>query len=1144
MIKYTPQQERAMDDRGNNIIVSAQAGAGKTQILVNRIINLVIEKTPITNMLIVTFTNKAANEMKDRIKSGIAKKMQESESDLRYLSSQLNDLDEANISTMHAFCIRIIREYFNELDIDPNFVILNEQTLEILKQDSIDEVFDNSYGNEDFIDFLNSYGSFRGHVNAKEMILEVSRFLESQISIDWLKEEVKFSNSEDKKKMVSLYFVDKYREDLEESILLNEKIIDIAKSTSGPEKYIESLENDRDSIKFLIETLKKEDYETFFDQCKNFGINLKNQKTETDLEEEKKKLVKNIRDGYKGKIRSFERPNLDDLNREGELINTIETLTLDYFEKFNEKKKDKNGIDFSDAEHLMLKLLENNVIREELKERYKYIFFDEYQDVNNIQNAIVEKLKNEDNLFFVGDVKQSIYSFRLADPSIFINRYNEYKKGDKKIAIDLTDNFRSRKEVLNFINYIFDDLMTNDFGQIEYRNKENRLEAGRSDFESQDASVELLFIYQENAWTKDLSIKEYEKKYKDIELECVLVGDKIKEEVSKGARYQEFCILARTKNEIKKYEEYFNKIGIPLYSESSDISFERQEIRTFIDILRVIDNDLQDQALIATLLSPFGGFNEQELSIIRINKKNGPFYSACKEYSVEDEIKNKLDIFYNKLEEIRKELPYRPLENFGYYVLDETGFREYLTAFSNGKEMMDNIFSFLDIMSNYEEGAFGGLYGFLRYVDDLIKKDKGDLNAVSSNDEKDNVVKIMTIHKSKGLQFDKVFLVDLDHRFNEKDLRKDILLDDEKGIGLKVSYPELSAKRVSASFDMISDSVRKKNREEEARILYVALTRAIDKLYLVGKIGKSNKDNAIKSIDNSTLKSNNNFLAWIFNILYNKKESKNLLDFDKLPYRGESKELNAKSYIVDEATVYEMIEDLNPLDVTKKEEKLSKEEVEILEYTYPYEDDINKAYKKTVSELSLKNINLDTDLKPWERIDTIVEEKRNLSDRMTPNFLKSEKTFKSNEIGTILHFVFQNISIKHHTLDSINKELDNMVSIDLLSKEERKVVDENLILAFFNSDLGKDVIKNKDSVRREESFTMKYKDYLVDGQIDLFYKKDNETYIIDFKSNSKIDENLYVNQIKMYEKALSNAIGRKVKNSYIYWIRFNEITKY
>ena len=677
--------------------------------------------------------------------------------------------------------------------------------------------------------------------------------------------------------------------------------------------------------------------------------------------------------------------------------------------------------------------------------------------------------------------------------------------------MDLTDNFRSRKEVLNFVNFIFDNLMTKEFGQIDYKSKENRLNPGNLDFNDNKKAVELILMRQHSYKKRDPRIDEIKREYDNLDPEVILVGERILKEVKEGAKFSDFCILTRTKNVISDYEKYFKAIDIPLYSESNDITFKKEEILTFINILKTIDNEKNDKALIASLISPMGGFTNEEIAKIRIENKEGPFYYACMNYPKEDEIKEKLDYFIVKLKNFREELPYMPLEDFGYFVLDDSGLREFISSMEDGKLKMNNLYSFLDIMGNYEEGSNGSLYGFLRYVNDLIKINQSDLTSMSSNIEKDNVVKIMTIHKAKGLQFNRVFLVDLDHKFNERDLREDIIFDDKYGMGMRVSYPEYSVKRKSPSFMLISEILLKKNREEEARVLYVALTRAIDKLYLVGKISSTHKDKALSDPNLIYLDEDNSYMKWIYKILYNNIVSVNLLEDDNnRPYRGYSKILNAVSYIFDDIDVYLKMKKIKSEGKIEVNFNLDKKYQDILEFEYPYKDLIEMPFKKTVSEISGKNNNLENTFKPWDRIDTIFNENIDISDRKTPNFIRDRKIFKSNEIGSILHFVLQNISLRNHDINSIKKELDHMVEIYLLTKEEREVVDESLILKFFTSDLGKDIVKNKDSVVREDSFTMEYDGYLVDGQIDLFYFNEDGLNLVDFQSNKSMNKEDYI----------------------------------
>ena len=1172
-VKYTSDQLKAIDSRGENIIVSAQAGAGKTQVLVERIIRLIRqEKIDIDSMLIVTFTNKAAYEMKDRIKKQIISSMEEDRENISFYKNQYNNINSAQISTMHSFCINTIREYFYKLKISPDFIILNQASLDILKHQALDEVYAKYYSqrNKDFLSFIEKYDSRKNDENTRDIILRIYDFLMSQINPwKWLDDSLnsyqlarRVEEGLEDESAYESYYIGLVREllqgPLENLIKASEEALTLANMDDGPDRYRELFEEERDNFLGLYKSLQGDSLEDLSLALEKITFKrlpslTKKYMEDNLLDPDKKDRAKALRDDCKKDFNKLvDGLNLDvsEARREAlESLTSLETMAMilkDFDKLYQEKKRDKKGIDFSDAEHLMIELLEDDDVCDLLRDKYSYIFFDEYQDANQIQNYIVEKIRREDNLFFVGDIKQSIYKFRLADPSLFNKRYDDYKKSTgKDLAIDLNKNFRSRKEVLDFNNFIFDGLMTKELGEINYKDPAHQLVKG-ADFPDLQNPIELLYLRTDKEEIEGLDV-DYATLFENTE--SFAIAKRIRQMVDfEGYDYRDFAILSRTKGQISDYEDDLKAFNIPFFSDSYEVDFSNLEVLNFINLLKCIENDRRDLPLMAVLLSHVGDFTEEDLSLIKIENKSGSFNHSFFTYQGDNEdILKKRRAYMEKIEAYRNKEKTMTLVDFAWYVLLDSGYLAFVLSLNDGKQKYDNLLAFIDEIGKYEENSDLGLYGFLVYVDDLMKKDKSQLEPGADLSEEDNVVRIMTIHKSKGLQFRAVFIANLNKRFNMMDLMNPYIYHNDLGLALRIVDLERNAKKETLEYRIIKEQIRRESLSEEVRILYVAMTRAIDKLILVGKLSpKFNEKDHGKD-----LSSMSSYFDWINARIFSDRISEDIKkDHDILfPSKTDYFEGNFQLYfnLLEEAQILEEIDDYRS-SLEKDEEDLSVMEMDldpIFDYSYPFKKYIDAPYKKTVSELSEKNDNRSSDFKrplglsPYER-------ERDL-DFSRPKFIKGKEKLKANEQGSLIHKVFELIEIKTYTRQGFLDELKRLVSWELLQEEDLSYIDPNIFINFFSSDVGRRIIENKDRLHRERAFTIKYEkdgiDLLVDGQIDLFFIEDGEIVIVDFKTNRSIDEDLYEGQLALYKRGLESSLNIRVKEAYIYWARHNVFTR-
>lgn len=1213
-IKYSESQKKAIYCQNKNIIVSAQAGAGKTQVLVERIMTklrgikaderdgkyginprLTADRTDIDNMLIVTFTNKAALEMKDRIKSSIRDLITEEAEDSKYLIDQYNKVTNAQISTMHSFCINSLRDNFHKLDLNPQFKIINQASVNILKWEAMDQTFKDFYEkeDEDFHEFIFEYSGIKDDETAKALLFTIYDFLISQIDpFAWLEEKISqyqdidVDLSEEERIEKSNRYKEICLEAFYQDLPNLDGVYKLMEEASIAFGLMGKIRNWADSDTIIFNDLKllseSKNYDRIYNYLSQVTFARKPRISQKDKEsggfdQDSLDSYSNLRDEFKKLIKSLKESlefDLDDLvNKERTIkkyLVTIDKILRRFDKIFKEKKKEKDGIDFSDAEHLMIRLLADDDVCRDIRDKYAYIFFDEYQDSNQVQNYIVESIKREDNLFFVGDIKQSIYRFRLADPNIFNRRYEYYKNGDdpKNMAVDLTENYRSREEILDFTNFIFSTLMTRDMGEVDYDSPAHRLVcAGTFDPLKDQPAIEINYIRNQKniGEDEDLSYRDFDMALINESNQPYLIAKKIASMVKKGARPMDFGILIRNKRMIESICSYLQLFNIPYFTDSINIDFTRLEILEFIDILKAIDNDKDDLVLLSALTSVVGNFTEDDLVAIRRDKNKESFHRAFYSYKdrkdLDEELVDKIEQYirtidmFNDLEKIMS------LEDFLWFVLIESGFMTYILSKNSGKKRVDNIVSFIDQAGDYEQNASGGLYNFLRYVDRLSKRSLDSLEPVSSLSDEDDVVRVMTIHKSKGLQIKNVIIANADKRFNVTDLRGKVVFNNDAGIAMRTYNPLSDSYEGNLFVDQITKIKKAELLSEEVRLQYVALTRAIDRLMIFSDV----KENFFDSLT-ALLNTNTSPVQWISNIVLRDKISdgfklKNNISIestsDKLSHMKKSIKINLyenEDLIKEKLSEIKLVEDN---DIERSETTYPG--FDFFNYEYGFKGQTKLPFKKTVSQLSSFNDNKDPEYKEYTSLlvsqndgDADLFEEEKLTETLDdlgyqkPSFIDEEKTQTPAEYGILSHYILQVLPVARYDQDSLEEALYKLLEENKISKEELDQCDRESIIYFYNSELGKRILRSED-LRREESFTMRYStsgnNYLVDGQIDLFFIEDGEIVLIDFKTSATISQTRYKRQFDLYTQGLEEATGMKVKERYVYWTKFRQFTK-
>lgn len=1149
-MSWTEEQLQAINKRGANILVSAAAGSGKTSVLVERIITKVIEdKVDVDKILVVTFTSAAASEMKQRLLKALYKKIDEKPDDA-YLQRQISLLNRANISTIHSFCLNMIKNNFYLLEMPANFRIGDTAEIEILKQEVIESIFEEKYENNDkeFLDLIRKYTTYSDDQNLKDLIIKIYEYSRCTPNPKkWIRESAEDFNFEEKIKNedYSNKWTDILYQDLKETIIDS---IEQLKKNKLKVEGIQALEKVYDIYEEDIQSLEKIDtttWDTMITGIKNktwtrYVGNIKASEGEKAIKSELGEIRKNI----KSKLTNIEFLSQKDavleLNQMYPTLKYLANIIEEFDSRYTEAKHEKNIIDYSDLEHLSLKLLvdENNE-KTEIANKYQFdeVLIDEYQDINEVQEKILTSVSNGKNTFMVGDVKQSIYRFRQSRPNIFIDKYINYKKAQKNddkleesTKILLYKNFRSRLEVLETTNIIFQSIMSKEFGEIEY-NEEEYLNQG-AEFEKnklEDYSSEL-YIIDKNEEKIDGEIEEKTETEEDVNenkeiiensaYEARLIAEKIKEFHKQGFKYSDMSILLRSvKSSAPVYEKELSERGIPVYSDAASEYIDSIEINTILSFLKIIDNPLQDIPLITVLRSPIIGLNDNELLEIRLLDKERKFYKALELSKNEKAIR-----FIEMLNKFKNDSLSMPLDELIWKIYMETGYFYYVRLMPGGKTRQANLKKLFETAKNYEKISFKGLFNFILFIE-KITKTNNEFESAKVVGEKDDVVKIMSIHKSKGLEFPIVFVSGITKKVNESDYRTKIAYDQDLGFGIK--YIDEISEYDTISKRALKIKSFKEMLAEEMRILYVALTRAKEKLVLVGverNVQKTKDDlaNALSQYEHINNKINPILVA----------KYKRMYEWIELS-RIFNPTIPLKEYTVPAEKYKNMkIEDDETFDLSEyvkaqtPNEEAYKRIDQMLNWQYSHQASIDEITKTSVTALK-NNKNKKLEIKKL-----ITDDK---TDKLTPA-----------QIGTLVHLAMQ--QLKDSDIDQM---LEN-IKISAIEKQElikRKQIFENYI----KSDLFK-MLQEAKEVNRETPFFMyidsenKEDKILVQGVIDLYFIDSNGNInLVDYKTDyAEKEEELvekYKMQLNLYSKALSKSMKKEVTNKFIYSTKFNKLIK-
>ncbi len=1167
-VKLTPEQKEAIFSTAQNILVSASAGSGKTFVMANRIVEKVKSGTDIEQLFISTFTKKAAAELKMRLEKDLkkARKISKNDEEIHRLTASLQKLSTADIGTMDSFTQKLVRQYFNRVNVDPNFRILADQTeSDLIKQEVFENLVEKNLSTDapsNFEKLMKNFSKDRNIKGFQEVVYKIYTFASAtENPVKWLEKEFligfeKFQHFTD----LPGKLTNSVRKNLEEFFELVEisMIYGGISGKVGIEKAKVILDN-REPMLSLLSNSEFTQFTALFLSL-DTDIRVGSSSKDDNVVELKKEFSaqKQILVGSNskpGKIRDFinkikHSELIERYQPEAfELAKDLQQFMLQFYTIYLERKRSENAFEYSDIAHFAIEILEENPdIREDLRAHYDEIMIDEYQDTSHTQERMLELLSNGHNLFMVGDIKQSIYGFRLADPGLFLEKYKTYGRAENpNQLIRLKENFRSRGEVLDFTNQIFKHLMNEAIGEMTYGQEELLVQGNVTDYptEMDKEFYPELLLYKENT---DAQEKD-EEGISDGEIK--VAAQKIQELLKQGIEPKEIAILVRSKTNNNKIEDIFTTYDIPVVLDEGRVDFlKSMEVLVMLDVLRAIDNPLYDISLVALLRSPMFNFNEDDLT--RISLQGGHeirFWtkvqlslekSGLKANLISIDLHKKLMEFTQKFTEWRKLVNQISIHELLWKIYIDTYYFDYVGALQNGEMRQANLQALSMRAESYEASGYKGLFKFIRMIDKFMEQNN-DLASVNIKLPQ-NAVRVMTFHKSKGLEFDYVLLMNLQSRFNTRDLSDNVILTRENGLGMKftadlksepevdTAFPYALVKMETLPYTVNKDLKQRSGLSEEMRVLYVAFTRAKKKLYMVGKIKENEKKTTFDDYENAVLEenilsdqfrnANTGFQHWILALqvaadlpmqmqIYSKEDlQERKLQFTSQPNFTE---------LAEEAVKFDGI--MEASDEIKKARQ-------IMDFKYPHLEATQLASIQTPSQVKKRSYEKQLEIGHIQPVSEFVRAKK-----FDFSSLETKKVTAA-EIGSATHSFMQYADFSQPDLLSFQHTLDEMEFDEAVKSQ----IDLVKILSLFDTELGKILVDKVDSTVKEAPFSMLKTDrfageqYIVRGICDGFIRLEDKIILFDYKTDhftqlTQIDEikQRYAVQMTLYEEALSKA---------------------
>ncbi|MFV0636153.1 helicase-exonuclease AddAB subunit AddA [Mitsuokella sp. WILCCON 0060] len=1288
-MKYTKDQQKAIETRHKNILVAAAAGSGKTRVLVDRIIaQLLARECSVDEMLVVTFTNAAAAEMRERIDKALQQKLVEAEDreTIDWLERQLVLLSGASICTFHAFCQRVIRQNIEALDVDPQFRLASDQEMVLLRRDVLEELLEDSYKMpedeeekkewQDFLEFADDYGDDHGDEGVYDAVLKLYNFCQSQpFPEDWLRaQQERFAYIKEGNGFWQTPWTDTIVEalgqEIERSIRRYEETCALVRinpdeSEAGAEakksqalmaawqpyveylqSCIEKMEDVQAAYRTAVLEKKAGGWDALAAVAKKWRQPVLRGKIYNDLRDnfpevrqafeksrdEAKKIFTDARDKY---LAESEKEVMAGLLACGATVRRYTNLTLRFIKALQAAKKERNILDFNDLEHFALAVLcadpkklaaakeedfqgeSGEALRTEaardLREKYAVIMVDEYQDTNGVQEAILNLVAREDNRFTVGDVKQSIYRFRLADPYLFQQKYDTYPEnpgeGDKNQLITMKQNFRSRAEVLAPINFIFDQVMHRAPMEIEYDEK-SRLYPG-ADYpehaQSLKGPMEIDIILrggedeissassqqnQQNQQDQEDEAEELE----GFELEAQHIADRIAELMESGYKvfdkdaggyrplaYRDIAILLRAvKGKANTLLESLRKNSVPAYADVDGGYFEANEVRLVLALLKVIDNARQEIPLAAVLVSPIGGFTMEELARLRMSVPDEDLYGALlrshsPETPLPEDLADRAADFSAALNSWRSYAVSHSVPELIWKLYRETGYYDYVGGLRGGLLRQANLRMLADRAAEYEKTNYRGLFRFLRFLEDLKKRDT-DLSVARTLGASEDVVRIMSIHKSKGLEFPVVIVADIAKGFNVRDAQGVFLLHKELGIGPRLVERSAAGRQMYTTmpYQAIAARITAETKAEEMRVLYVAMTRAREKLILTGTIPAAHwekmaarycrgLDEQDLALPDEEIRQAGSYLDWIAPAVARHTDGKiirqaadrdfgTMLDnvepdahFAVQLLQGNRIQPHEQEENLDDPILI-AVRGHQPLPASAEKELVEKR----LNWHYEGEELTGITAKMTVSEIKQRFAEEIREEEPASV--PLVKTEENLVWRR-PQFLQQKGRLSPSERGTLMHSIMQNLNL-HGDLspDGLRAQVSYMEAKGLIAAGHESAVNYRSIERFCASPLGKR-LRGAKSIWRELPFSRmipvgevsrayaeSHEEIFIQGVIDvLFEEHDGSLVLLDYKTDrdttpDKVRRH-YAKQIELYREAVESVLKRKVKESILFMLQ-------
>lgn len=1205
---WTNEQQAAIDSRGQTLLLSAAAGSGKTAVLVERIIRRLLDKEypiDITELLVVTFTKAAAAEMRDRIGTALMKALSETK-DPR-VERQLALLPSAQISTLHAFCQHVIRKYFYTIDLDPAFSIAGEEELNLLRRQVLEDVFLSYYEDDEKASILYPLADMFGSDRGDDILMDtVSRMYIYARSLawpeHWLKEAARSYDVAPDAVIDDMVWAgpikDAVRRILEEDARLYDGVLyhlrqreafapacDTFVAEQAALRQAAQARSWNDLSRFVraidfprLKSLRKlsDDDKAVWERCK---------KVRDDV---KKDVIKTLQAVY---FSATPEEWLDGMRAMKPIMDGLVTLTLDFAKAYGAAKKEKGWIDFSDLEHFCLQILlapdaspEHPVpsaAAEELRSQYEEVFIDEYQDTNGVQELITRLVSGEDNRFMVGDIKQSIYRFRLADPTLFLEKYQSFSRDEKAVqrCIDLGRNFRSVPVVLDAVNAVFSRAMTAEAAGMDYGERE-KLYAGRQAPDDErwiGGPVEVDIVPTSSDEEDDDGSTAFEK-------ECRFIAGRIGELLASGrmaARkdgtleplsYRHIVVLLRSMaGKADVLIQALQEGGIPSYAEQSGGYFAAVEVQVMLALLRCIDNPEQDLAMAAVLRSPLVGLDETALAGVRLAGdgtlwQNLPAFVASLPDGVDE--KEDLQQFMAAFDSWRTYSRRHGVAELLQRLYDDTAYVDFVGAMPGGDVCQANLKALYDRARQYEEAGFRGLFRYLQLMDKM-KEDGLDLAPAKVVSEKEDVVRIMSIHKSKGLEFPVVFVADMGKAFNRRDTQDQILFHNRLGIGLKQYDPEWRMSYPTLIWSGIAAQLRWEGTAEEERILYVAMTRARDQLILTGHSSHIDRDwqRWTSRLNPAQAKS---YFDWVMPAALAPFGAKADADYARPGAAWQDAIWQVRiARAVPAGTVEEGAYDGEPRLEALRRGDLTGTPVpswldEQLSWQYAYPQAVRTAAKFSVSEVKRRYQELHSDelqdeaalSVPAAAVIPTAPGEDDAFAALPPWLAGEEAAVSGAQRGTALHKALQYITpAADQTTATLRREIDAFVRQGLLSREEAKLVYVPVLAAFCQSDIGRRMAESPE-LHREYPFTVLLaggdplpetetgEQILIQGVIDCLFREDDAWILVDYKSDrletADAFRSRYAVQLALYKRAVEQITHRPVEETYIYSLHLQQ----